>query len=80
MLKSFPSGKMNNTKNVLFFLSQAPAHHSYTFNLRFLYEMKHKVSLSKIEWNFHFFDSALFLLKIIFLLNKMYGLFHFKTP
>ena len=30
-----------------FFLSQAPTHHSFTFNLRFLYELKHKVRLSK---------------------------------
>ena len=27
-LKIFPSDKVNGTKNVLFFLSRAPAHHS----------------------------------------------------
>ena len=47
MLKKFPSDKINGTKNVLFFLSRAPTHHSFTFNLRFLYELKHKVCLSK---------------------------------
>ena len=48
MLKKFLSDKINGTKNALFFLSRAPTHHSFTFNLRFLYELKHKVRLSKI--------------------------------
>ena len=48
MLKKFPSDKRNGTKNPLFFLSRAaPAHRSFTFNLRFLYQLKHKVRLSK---------------------------------
>ena len=47
ILKKFPSDKINGTKNALFFLSRAPTHHSFTFNLRFLYELKHKVRLSK---------------------------------
>ena len=47
MLKKFPSDKINGTKNALFFLSRAPTHHSFTFNLRFLYELKHKVRLSE---------------------------------
>ena len=47
MLKNFPSDKINGTKNDLFFLLQAPTHHSCTFNFRFLYELKHKVCLSK---------------------------------
>ena len=47
MLKKFPSDKINGTKNALFFLSRAPTHHSFTFNLLFLYELKHKVLLSK---------------------------------
>ena len=46
--KKFPSDKINGIKNVLFFLSRAPTHHSFTFNLRFLYELKRKVRLSKI--------------------------------
>ena len=33
--------------NALIFLLQAPTHHSFTFNLQFLYEPKHKVQLSK---------------------------------
>ena len=47
MLKKFPLDKINGTKNVLFFLSRASTHHSFAFNLQFLYELKHKVRLSK---------------------------------
>ena len=47
MLPKFPSDEINGTKNFLFFLSRAPTHHSFTFNLRFLYKLKHKVRLSK---------------------------------
>ena len=55
MLKKFPSDKINGTKNVLFFLSRAPTHHSFIFNLRFLYELKYKLHLSKIVCvTFHF--------------------------
>ena len=31
--KEFPSTKVNSTKNAFFFLSQAPTHQSFTFNL-----------------------------------------------
>ena len=41
MLKKFPSDKINSTKNALFFLLQAPTHHSFTFNLRLLDELNH---------------------------------------
>ena len=55
MLKKFPSDKIKDTKNVLFFLSRVPTHHSFTFNLRFLYELNHKVRLSKTVCEiFHF--------------------------
>ena len=54
MLEKYPSDKINVTKNVLFFLSQAPTYHSFTFNLQFLYELKHKVRLSKTVWDFPF--------------------------
>ena len=47
MLKQFTSDIINDTKNALFFLSWALTHHSFTFNLQFLYELKHNVSLSK---------------------------------
>ena len=40
MLKEFPSDKRKGTKNALFFLWRTPTHHSFTFNLRFLCELK----------------------------------------
>ena len=33
MLKQISLDKINGTKNALFLLSQAPTHHSFTFNL-----------------------------------------------
>ena len=55
MLKEFPSDKINDTKNAPFFLSRAPTYHSFTFSLRFLHELKHKVRLSKTVCGiFHF--------------------------
>ena len=57
MLKKIPSDKINSTKNAIFFLSRASTHHSFTFNFRFLYEMEHKVCLSKTVFgifNFRF--------------------------
>ena len=64
MLKKFRLDKINGTKNALFFLLQAPTHHSFTFNLRFLYELKHKVRLSKIVCGIFIFNSALFFFKV----------------
>ena len=61
MSKKFPSDKINGTKNSLFFLSRAPTHHSLTFNLRFLYELKHKVRLSKtVRFRFVFIKVYIF--------------------
>ena len=79
MLKKFPSDKINGTKNALCFISRATTRHTFTFNLRFLNEMKHKVRLSKTECEIFHFGSVSFLLKFIFLFNKMHGLFGFKT-
>ena len=60
MLKQFLSDKINGTKNALFFLSPAPTNHSFTFNLRFLYELKHKVGLSKtVCETFHFLKTCM---------------------
>ena len=55
MLKKYPWDKISGTKNALFFLSQAPAYHSFTFNLPFLRELKHKVRLSKSVCGIFFF-------------------------
>ena len=81
MLKRILSERLNGTKNALFFLSQAPAHRRFTFNFQFLFELKSKVRLFKtVCRNFHLWENSdLFLLKFIFLFNKMLGLFDFKT-
>ena len=47
MLKKIRSGKISGTKNALFLLLQAPTDRSFTFNLRFLSELKHQVCLSE---------------------------------
>ena len=65
MLKKIPLDKIDCTKNALFFLSRVPTHHSFTFNLEFLYELKHKVCLSKTVCGiFHF--------RFRFIFNKVY--------
>ena len=79
MLKKFPSDKINGSKNVLFFFRELQLItvlllicHSYmSWSTRF-------VSL-KLCVGFSIFDSVSFLLKFIFLFNKMHGLFDFKT-
>ena len=48
MLKRFFSNKINGTQMPSFFLSRASTHHSFTFNMRFLNGLKHKVRLSKV--------------------------------
>ena len=63
MFKKFPSGKINVTKNTFFFLSRAPTHHSFTFNLRFLSELKHKVCLSKTVCEVFYFPFRLVFIK-----------------
>ena len=55
MFKKFPSYKINAIKHAHFFLSRVPTRHSFTFNLRFLYELKHKVDFSKtVGGTFHY--------------------------
>ena len=75
MLKKFPSDKINGTKNALFFLSRAPTHHSFTFNLWFLYELKHKVCLSKTMCEiFHFRFRFIFVKVYIFVQQNTWTL------
>ena len=53
MLKNFFAQKVQ--KNALFFISQAPTHHSFTLNLQFLYQLGRKVRLFKTVCGiFHF--------------------------
>ena len=75
MLKKFSSDKINVTKNVLSFLSRAPTHHNFTNNLRFLYELKHKVRLSKNVCEiFHFRFRFVFIRVYIFVQQNAWTL------
>ena len=65
MLKN---SKISGTKNASFFL-RAPTHYIFTFNLRFLYKLKHKLRLSKTVCGISHFDPIPFFLKFIFLFN-----------
>ena len=84
-LKKFPLGKINSTKNALFFLLRAPTHHNFTFNLRFLYELKCEVRLSKTVCGiFHFRFPFVFIKAYIFVQQNVWTLwlknFHNLTP
>ena len=80
MLKKFSSDKINGTKNKLFFLSQALTHHSFTFNLQFLYELKHKVCLSKtVSGIFHFWFGLVFIKVYIFVQQNAWTLWIWKS-
>ena len=67
--QKYPSDKINVTNNWLF-ISRAPTYHSFTSILRFLYEPKHQVRLSKSMYEIFQFDYVSFLLKFIFYLTK----------
>ena len=55
-----------------FFLSRAPTHHSFTFNSRFLYELKDKVRLPKQVCEiFHFRFRVVFIKVYIFVQQKI---------
>ena len=70
-VKKFPSDKINGTKNV-------QPHHSSTFNLRLLHELKHNVRLSKSVCGIFHCQFCLVLIKFIFLFSEMHGLLTFK--
>ena len=75
MLKKTPSDKINVTKNDLFFLSRALTHHSFTFNLRFLYELYFKFRLSKAVCRiFHFQFRFVFINVYIFIQQNAWAL------
>ena len=57
------------------FFSRAPTNHSFTFNLRFLYEVKQKVCLSKTVCGiFHFRFRFVFIKVYIFVQQNAYAL------
>ena len=67
MLKKISLGQNKRYKNALFFLSGIPTHHSFTFNLHFLYELKHKVRFTKTVCGiFHFRFGLVFIKVYIF--------------
>ena len=75
MLKKSPADEINGIKNVLFFLSPASTHHSFTFNLRFLCELKCKVCLSKTMCGvFHFRFHLVFVKVFIFVQQNVWTL------
>ena len=75
MLENIPSDKINGAKMPFFFLSQAPTYHSFTFNLWFLHEQKHKVRLSKtVRGIFHFWFSFIFSKVYIFVQQNAWTL------
>ena len=64
MLKKFISVQINVAKNALFFLSQAATHFNFTLNLRFLYELRHKVYISGIVCEIFHIQFILFFIKV----------------
>ena len=51
MLKKKSFRQNERYKKCPFFLLRAPTHHSFTFNLRFLYELMRKVRQNSV-WDF----------------------------
>ena len=77
MLEKLPSGKISGTKNPFFFLSRTPAHNSFTFNLRVLYELKDKVRLSKtVCGTFHFRFRFVFIRVYVFAQQNAWNKIH----
>ena len=60
----FTSGKINGTKYTVFFLSRAPTRRSFTFNLQFLYELKHNVRLSETVCGIFHFQFRFVIIKV----------------
>ena len=78
MLKKFLWTKQI-VQNKTFFLLKAPSHHSFTFNLLFLYELKYNVRLSKTVCGIFYFQFRFVFIKVyIFVQQNVYGLFEFK--
>ena len=74
MLKKIPSDKINSTKMLSFLFCELQLI-SFTFNLRFLYELKHKVRLSKTVCGiFHFRFCFVFIKAYVFVQQKAWTL------
>ena len=70
MLKKILSHKINGLKNALFLLLRAPNHHSFTFNLRFFYELKYKVRLFKYVCEILHFPFRFIFIKVYIFLQQ----------
>ena len=64
ILKNFPLDKISGTKNALYFLWEAPTCYSFTFNLQFLYGLKHKVRLYKTFCMIFYFPFHFLFIKV----------------
>ena len=79
MLKKFSLDKISGTTNAHFSLSQAPTHDSFTFNLRFLYELRHKVRLSKTVCGILHFRFRIVFIKVYIFVQQKHGLSGFEN-
>ena len=79
MLEKVPSGKINAAKRCTFFLLGALTHRSFTLNSQFLYELKHKVCLSKKACGIFHFRFRFAFIKVYNSFNKKHGFFDLKT-
>ena len=79
-LKKFPSDKISGTKHALFLLSQTPSNQNSAFNLRFLYELEHKVRLSQtVGGIFHFRFRFVFIEVYIFVQQNAWTLWLYNS-
>ena len=71
MLKKIPSDKKKKetVQKMPSFFSRAPTRHSFIFHLRFLYELKHKVCLSKTVCGIFYFRSNFVYIKVYFVVH-----------
>ena len=72
LLKKFPLDKINGIKNAFFFLWRAPTHHTFTFDLQFFYEIRHKCV------GFSFSITSRFYVNLCFYLTKIMNSLTFK--
>ena len=70
-LKKFPDDKINVTKNALVFLSRAPTQHIFTFNLWFLYKLKHEIHRSKSMCGIFHFQFRLVFIEVYVFFKKI---------
>ena len=79
-LKKFPSDKISGTKHALFLLSRTPSNQNSAFNLRFLYELEHKVRLSQtVGGIFHFRFRFVFIEVYIFVQQNAWTLWLYNS-